>query len=84
MKKETSSKVAWLNLGDSNNKFFSVATKIRKSKNSTIKILNKEGHQKIKRTILEQNSMNYFRNLYGERNQKSPIPVIFPRIVVDF
>lgn len=34
------SKVAWLNLEDSNTKFFSITIGIKKSKNSTLRILN--------------------------------------------
>lgn len=37
------SKTNWLRIGDSNTRFFSIATKIRRSKNSTLRIFNQEG-----------------------------------------
>lgn len=43
------SKVNWLKEGD-NTIFFSIATIQRKAKNSTFKILNKEGNQNMTRT----------------------------------
>lgn len=52
-----------LRLEDSNTRFFSMATKIRSAKNSTLRILNKEGNKKVIIAQMEANSMGYFRKL---------------------
>lgn len=54
------SKVNWLKLGDKNSKFFSLATKIWKSRNSTLKLLNTEGAHLLTRSQMENNSVDYF------------------------
>lgn len=43
------SKVNWLKLGDSNSNFFSLATKVRRSANSTLRLLNSEGMPNVTR-----------------------------------
>lgn len=64
------SKVSWLRLGDSNTRFFSTATK------------NREGNKKVTRAKMEENSMGYFRELYGSTNRPHPtISIIFPNLV---
>lgn len=57
-------------------------TKIRSSKNSTLRILNREGNKRVTRAQMEANSMGYFRELfYSPTNTPTPIPITFPRIV---
>lgn len=75
------SKVDWLTLGDSNTRFFTMATKLRKSRNSTLKILNREGPQTVTRAHLQHKSMEYFSNLFQPPpTPLQSIPVIFLRI----
>lgn len=54
------SKVVWLKFEDKNNRFFSIAAKLRKSKNPTFKIFNKDRNQTSK-ALLEDNSVRYFK-----------------------
>lgn len=75
------SKVGWLRLGDKNTKFFSIAIRIRKSKNSTLRILNPEGNIMVSRDNIERKSINYFTGLFRNEGEASPIPITFPRIV---
>lgn len=76
------SKIQWLRLGDSNTRFLSIATRMKSSRNSTLKILNSEGVQTLSRVQLETRSMDYFRNLF--KHTASPlttIPMVFPKVV---
>lgn len=60
------SKVSWLILGDRNAKFFRIAASIRKSRNSTLMLLNEEGQPRVTRQQLEIRSNNYFKAFYHE------------------
>lgn len=78
------SKTQWLNLGDPNTRFFNIATKIRRSKNSTLKVLNSDGsrNMNITRPQLESNSIDYFKNLFNSPTTSLPsFPIIFPKLV---
>lgn len=66
------SKLQWLRLGDSNTRFFSIATRMSRSKNSTQKILNRNENQTMPRIQMESKSTDYFRNLF--KTPSYPLP----------
>lgn len=72
------SKVSWLKLGDTKSRFFSIATRMWRAKNQTLRILNSVGNQIITRTQLETNNMRYFQKSWLST---SPILITFPRVV---
>lgn len=73
------SKVSWIKLGNKNNRYFSIATKLRRSKYSIYKILNTDENQTISRTFLEDNNVRYFKTLFSNSITQQPVvPVIFP------
>lgn len=59
------SKINGLKLGDINSKFFSLSIKIRKSRNSTFRLLNSDGGQVLTRSQLENKSVKYFTKIIG-------------------
>lgn len=80
------SKVNFLKLEqwDTNSRFFKIATKMRRSKN-TLRILNNDGNQKVTRTKLENNSMGYFKTLLKNHKaikHKDPLsPILFDMVM---
>lgn len=52
------SKVNWLKLGDSSTMFFSLATKIRRARNSTLKILTREENNIMTRGQMEKDNID--------------------------
>lgn len=58
------SKINWLKLGDTNFKFFNLSTKIRKSRNSALRLLNSDDGQVLTRRQLENKSGLFHKNLW--------------------
>lgn len=62
-----------------NTKEFSIATRSRRSKNSTLQILTDIGTQTVTISQLESRSMEYYKGLFS--NPQNSIPIVFQNIV---
>lgn len=60
------SRAIWLNLGDSNSKFFAAVTRERKSKNSLYKLVGDNGKHLVSRQDMEDKCAAHFGKLFGD------------------
>lgn len=64
------SRVQWLKLGDQNSKFFAAMTRERKSTNSIYRMMGGDGTLMVTRTDMERKCLEYFQDLYQERDER--------------
>lgn len=66
----------WLWMDDSNAKFFSLTTKIRKARNYTLKLFNNDGDRWQTIRHLEDKSLEYFSQEF-KADHRPPVPTSF-------